>query len=324
MCRTLPFALAVALAGAGAPAADWPDWRGPARDGRSAEIGLPSRWSPAGENLLWKAPYGCRSAPIVMGGRVYVQNAAGKGETLQERVVCLDADTGKLIWEYRFNVYPSDVPPHRVGWASPVGDPATGNVYAFGVGGTLLALTATASCSGNARCREEFGLVTTHGGRTVVAGHRGRARRLSAASPRAGATRRAAATATSRSTRRPARRSGSARPAGRHYDTNYSPPVAADVNGTRLLIVGGSDGAIHALKAQTGEPVWNFEMSKRGNQHGRRAARQRRYRQPQRGEPRYSEMGLLAAVDATRRGHDRQAAQIKWTVTVSRAASRRR
>ena len=33
--------------------------------------------------------------------------------------MCFDADTGKLLWEYRFNVYLSDVPPHRVGWASP-------------------------------------------------------------------------------------------------------------------------------------------------------------------------------------------------------------
>ena len=37
----------------------------------------------------------------------------------------------------------------------------------------------------------------------------------------------------------------------------------ASVGGRRLLIAGGSDGAIHALKAQTGEPVWRYEFSKR-------------------------------------------------------------
>ncbi|MFY9557038.1 MAG: hypothetical protein WAV47_20195, partial [Blastocatellia bacterium] len=37
---------------------DWTDWRGPARDGVSLEKGLPTRWSPKGENLVWKAPYG--------------------------------------------------------------------------------------------------------------------------------------------------------------------------------------------------------------------------------------------------------------------------
>ena len=40
--------------------------------------------------------------------------------------MCLDADTGKVAWEYKFNVYQSDVPPHRVGWASPAADPRDG------------------------------------------------------------------------------------------------------------------------------------------------------------------------------------------------------
>ena len=37
--------------------------------------------------------------------------------------MALDADTGKVVWEYKFNVFQSDVPPHRVGWASPAADP---------------------------------------------------------------------------------------------------------------------------------------------------------------------------------------------------------
>src|SRR5215470_13176148 len=63
---------------------DWADWRGPARDGVSQEKGLPEKWSPNGENLLWKAPYGGRSAPIAMGDRVFVFNSAGDGASMQE------------------------------------------------------------------------------------------------------------------------------------------------------------------------------------------------------------------------------------------------
>ena len=48
--------------------------------------------------------------------------------------MALDADSGKLVWEYKFNIFQSDVPPHRVGWASPAADPETGNVYALSVG----------------------------------------------------------------------------------------------------------------------------------------------------------------------------------------------
>ena len=93
-----------------------------------AEKNLPTKWSPAGENLAWKAPYGGRSAPIVMGDRLYLLNGVGAGPTLRERLVCLNADTGKLIWEYAYNVFLSDVPPHRIAWSSPAGDPETGNI----------------------------------------------------------------------------------------------------------------------------------------------------------------------------------------------------
>ena len=37
--------------------------------------------------------------------------------------MALDADTGKVVWEYKFNIFQSDIPAHRVGWASPAADP---------------------------------------------------------------------------------------------------------------------------------------------------------------------------------------------------------
>src|SRR5712691_479697 len=97
---------------------DWPEARGPNRDGVSQETGLADKWALNGQNFLWRVPYGGRSTPIVMGNRVYVQNPSARGVDLQERVMALDADTGKVVWEYKFNIYQSDVPPHRVGWAS--------------------------------------------------------------------------------------------------------------------------------------------------------------------------------------------------------------
>ena len=108
-----------------------------------------------------------RSAPIVMGNRVYVQNPSGRGPALQERVMALDADTGKVVWEYKFNIFQSDVPPHRVGWASPAADPETGNIYALGVGATLVALSADGKPLWQRSIGEEFAAFTTHGGRTM-------------------------------------------------------------------------------------------------------------------------------------------------------------
>ena len=43
---------------------DWPDARGPHRDGRSDEKGLIEKWQLNGTGFLWRAPYGGRSAPV--------------------------------------------------------------------------------------------------------------------------------------------------------------------------------------------------------------------------------------------------------------------
>src|SRR5438309_8063734 len=102
-----------------------------------------------------------------MGNRVYVQNPAGRGPAMQERVMALDADTGKVVWEYKFNVFQSDVPPHRVGWASPAADPETGNIYALGVDALVEALSKDGKRLWDQSIGEEFAAFTTHGGRTM-------------------------------------------------------------------------------------------------------------------------------------------------------------
>src|SRR2546425_8241489 len=73
---------------------DWPEARGPSRDGVSKETGLVDKWALNGQNFLWRAPYRGRSAPIVIGHRVYVQNPSGRGPDLPERLLGLDAGTG--------------------------------------------------------------------------------------------------------------------------------------------------------------------------------------------------------------------------------------
>ena len=52
-------------------------------------------------------------------------------------------------------------------------------------------------------------------------------------------------------------------PGGRPYDTAYATPLIATINGMRLLIVGLGDGAIHAIKPQTGQKIWSFVAAKR-------------------------------------------------------------
>jgi outer membrane protein assembly factor BamB len=241
---------------------DWPEARGPRRDGTSAETGLPDSWNLKGGGLLWRAPFGGRSAPIVMGNRVYVQNPSGRGPSLQERVMALDVDSGKMVWEYKFNIFQSDVPPHRVGWASPAADPETGNVYALGVGASLVALTGDGKLLWQRSIGEEFAAFTTHGGRTMSPIIDGDLVIVSSAVSNWG-------TQANRAHRFIAlnKRTGEivyvANPGGRPYDTAYAAPTIATINGTRMLIAGLGDGAIHAIKPQTGEKIWSFVAAKR-------------------------------------------------------------
>lgn len=280
---------------------DWADWRGPFRDGTSLEKGLPEKWSKDGDNLLWKAPYGGRSAPIVMNGRVFIFNTSGEGETFQERVLALDAETGQKIWEYKFNVYSSDVPPRRAAWSSPVGDPTTGNVYAFGVCNELVALSFAGKPLWQRSLTDEFGAWTTHGGRTVSPIIEGNLVIVSTVTD-------GIADIASRRHRYYAfdKLTGEAiwisTPGGRPYDTTYSTPVVTTIEGTRLMIAGGGDGSVSAMKVATGEPVWNYPMSKRGVNPGVVVKDGIAYVSHQEENIDVNEMGHLAAIDLRARG----------------------
>jgi outer membrane protein assembly factor BamB len=280
---------------------DWPDWRGPDRNGTSREKGLPEKWSLDGHNLAWKAPYGGRSTPVVLGNHLYLQNTAGKGETEQERILCLNADTGKLLWEYRFNLFQSDVPPHRVGWASPAADPQTGNVYVFGVNNLLTALSKDGQKLWDRSITEEFSPFTTHGGRTVSPIVDGNLVIVSTPTSTWG-------TQANRAQRFIAldKRTGDivwvSTPGGRPYDTSYGPMNIVTVNGVRLLVTGGADGAALAMKPQTGEPVWNLVIAKRGLNTGILVSGKYAILSHSEENLDSNEMGMIAAFDATGKG----------------------
>ena len=79
-------------------AADWPQWRGPDKDGISRETGLLKEWPDGGPQVLWRVPLGEGFSGIsVIGGRVYTMFS----EEDDEFVVCLNAANGEEIWRFR-------------------------------------------------------------------------------------------------------------------------------------------------------------------------------------------------------------------------------
>jgi outer membrane protein assembly factor BamB len=242
-----------------AAAGDWASWRGPAQTGVAYERGTPD----SAKDVLWRAPFGGRSTPVILRGRVYGIGLAGEGVMEQERVFCLDLATGSPIWERRFNVFHTDIPNTRVGWSSLVADPETGNVYAFGVEGLLIAFDRDGKILWSHSLTETAGRISGYGGRVMTPivdedrlvisflnssydAHAVGAHRYLALDKRTGAMLWWGA------------------PGGRPEDTTYSIPVVSVIDGRRLLIGGNADGGIYAMLARTGEKVWGFQLSQRG------------------------------------------------------------
>jgi outer membrane protein assembly factor BamB len=76
------------------PAADWPRFRGPNGTGTSDDKDIPVVWK--ADNILWKTPVGAgHSSPIVVGGKAFLLSATQR----QRSIVCIDAKSGKRLWE---------------------------------------------------------------------------------------------------------------------------------------------------------------------------------------------------------------------------------
>ena len=265
--RILTAVVAACLCPPAAPAADWPDWRGPNQDRHYDGPPLVTSFDPEkGANVLWRNDEaGGISTPVIMGGRLYtlVRHKPGTQEEA-EKVLCLDAKTGKKLWENVFNVYLSDVPAERVGWSAVVADPESGTVFAHGVCGAFTAIdAATGKTKWQRSLHEEFGFLSTYGGRTnvpivfedlviasaVVTGWGDTARpahRFLGMDKATGAVRWMNGTKEL------------------PEDTTYSTPSLADFGGTAALVFGSSDGSVWNFQPRTGKAAWNFKLSRRG------------------------------------------------------------
>jgi outer membrane protein assembly factor BamB len=115
-------------------AADWPQWRGPNRDGVWTEKGLIERFPGPQIELRWRVPVSSGySGPTVADRRVYVTDRFDDDRGEVERVHCFDFDTGRSLWTHAY-----DGRYERVGY--PAGPRASvsidgGRAYALGTMG---------------------------------------------------------------------------------------------------------------------------------------------------------------------------------------------
>jgi len=118
---------------------DWPQWRGPNRDGKVSGFTAPQEW-PKELTQKWKTTVGLGdSTPALVGNKIYV--FARQGE--EEVTLCLDAGSGKELWKDKYKAQAVTGPPSR--HPGPRSSPAVadGKVVTIGVGGVLSCLDAT-------------------------------------------------------------------------------------------------------------------------------------------------------------------------------------
>lgn len=153
----ISLAAGIGIAAMAAGAADWPQWRGPQRDGISTETGLLRVWPKEGPNLLWQLKdigegY---SAPAVVGPRLYLLSNRGLDN---EFVQALSVQDGKSVWTTRIGKVgnPDQKPSYPMARSTPTVDGAL--LYALGSDGDLACLeTSTGKVRWQKNLRQEFG-----------------------------------------------------------------------------------------------------------------------------------------------------------------------
>lgn len=299
--RATLFAMLCLFAVQSAGATDWPYWRGPAQNGMAYEKAVVTEWEVDGKNQLWRTPVGGRTTPVFMDGRLFFIAPAGEGETIGEQVVCLDAETGKVLWQQKFNVFLTTIVEQRVGWTAVVADPETRNIYAHGTGGEFFCFDRDGKILWKRSLTEMYGRVSGYGGRlhtpivdedkVIISfvssnwGNHGKpGHRYVAFDKKTGDV------------------IWWAMPGGRPLDTTYSVPVVTVINGVRMLIAANADGWVYGMKVRTGEKVWSYKLSKRGINSSIVVDGHHAY--VTHGEENYTttDMGAVLCIDASKKG----------------------
>jgi outer membrane protein assembly factor BamB len=233
-------------------ATDWPQWLGPNRDAVWTETGIVSGFPSGGPRQVWSTSIGHGySGPSVANGRVYIMDrlrtagddtANQTSSQNQERVLCFEEHTGKLLWKHEYSC------PYTVSYpAGPRVTPTVdgGRVFSLGAEGHLFCFDAIAGkVNWSRQLKQDYGVKTPlwgFAGHPLVEGQKliclvgGRG---------------SVAVAFDKTTGRELWRALSAAEPG------YCPPQIITHAGRRQLIIFHPE-AVNSLDPETGEVFWS-------------------------------------------------------------------
>jgi len=244
--RSLTLVLGAALVAPLVAADDWPQWRGPARDGRTslgARVSYPEKLTPA-----WKVTVGeGHASPVVVGDRVYVFSREGEDEVVQ----ALELATGKRAWRASYPA-PYTMNPAATGHGKgPKSTPAVagGRLFTFGIGGILSAFdAATGRLAWRKETGSEFGQGSPLYGVAMSPVVDGGSVIVHVGGPGKGAL-----TALDAAT-------GSVRWAWKGDGPAYASPVVATIGGVRQVVT-FSESFLVGVSAERGELLWKVPFT---------------------------------------------------------------
>jgi len=234
--RSLPvFILLLALS---LPAEDWPQWRGPHRDGVAAGFAEPKAW-PEKLTLKWKVTVGeGHSSPVVAGGSVYIHTRLDDREV----VTALRPEDGQTIWQQSYPA-PYTMNPAAASHGKGVkSTPAVedGRIFTFGISGILSCFDTR---TGKPQWRKEFGS-PDFGVATSPVIDRGRVIVFTGRNEPGALTAFDAAT-------------GAEKWSWKGDGPAYASPIVVDLAGTRQVVTQSRDHIV-SVSADTGELLWQI------------------------------------------------------------------
>src|ERR1700691_1055326 len=231
-------AVLVVAAWAVAGAEDWPQWRGPHRDGVAIGFPEPKAW-PEKLTLKWRVTVGeGHASPVVADGRIYVHTRQGD----REAVSALRPENGQTIWQEGYAA-PYTMNPAATGHGKGVKSTPVvqdGRIFTFGIGGTLSCFDAK---TGKPQWRKElgspdFGVATSpvvDGSLVIVYGGGNTQGALAAFD---GAT-------------------GAEKWSWKGDSPAYASPIVVDIAGTRQVVTQSRNNII-GVSAATGALLWQI------------------------------------------------------------------
>jgi outer membrane protein assembly factor BamB len=233
---------------------NWPDFRGPTKDGHSKATYLALTWSET-ENVKWKASIHDRgwSTPVVWDDQIWMTTALKNGE--QMFAICVSMKTGKILHDVK--IFENQNPPRIASlnsYASPSPLIEAGRLYVhFGTFGTACLETKTGQVLWQRRdlnCDHEEGPGSSpvlYGNLIILTLDGGDVQYLAALDKKTGKT----VWKTNRSTKWPKEND---------YRLAFGTPLIVDTNGKQQLVTTGSKSGI-AYDPSTGKELWQVRYS---------------------------------------------------------------